>query len=142
MTTAEFIRLVGGYWGNYTDVQKAIVTRYLDGQEPEYKALLLDTMVSTFSTRWGKPPAVYEFAEARETVQNVLALRREEEIKRTKMILAGESPPQELLTRTLWAEIVIGPGSNETLSIGDADEHHRRQDSTKDGAGERGSLER
>lgn len=74
MTAKEFVSSLQGYYGPYSDGQRAIIGQYLLRQPEDYLAELLAVVIKRYSwSIYGRPPDVAIFEQySREAEQNWL----------------------------------------------------------------------
>lgn len=72
MTARDFIARLQGYYGAYSDGQRAIIGQYLLRQPEDYLSELLAVVIKRYSwSLYGRPPDVAIFEQyAREAEQN------------------------------------------------------------------------
>lgn len=71
MTTEEFIKSAVGFYGTAYRIQQIEpVKKTLNKIPDRYKAVILENLVSTFSTRFRIPPGVCEIIEAYKSVKS------------------------------------------------------------------------
>ena len=63
MTVVECIRTIQGYYGRYRPTQQTYVQLELERFTPEARRLLVETLIRTYSSRYGNVPDVADIVE-------------------------------------------------------------------------------
>ena len=63
MTVVECIRTIQGYYGRYRPTQQTYVQLELERFTPEARRLLVETLIRTYSSRYGTVPDVADIVE-------------------------------------------------------------------------------
>ena len=98
MTPAQFVSEIEGCFGAYPQAYKKYIAAWLVNLEGDQLQKVFDRVVTTYSSRWGKPPGIPEFDAARRAVRVVEIDRKVAELEKGRQ---AALPAPEVVNKDL-----------------------------------------